>query len=181
MAPKVTSKANKVTPAGRSRRNDASSTAASSTAASSAAVVVPSTGVVIAYDDGHGGIQFAPRWSAATWEGIYMSKMHKTPANILMKADGEWYIDKYLMTNGTWNRCLTWSGEPDDEATTATTYPVYTFDVRVPLNEAAEDDMGLEGLGGVIDRVIGLSRWATKEEVRGILRSISDDSDMDDV
>ena len=178
MARKVTSKICKVTPAGRSRRNDASNNAASSTAASSSAIVIPSSGVVVAYDDGHGGVRFAPKWSTTRTEGIYMSTIHKTPATILMLADHEWHIDAYMMNGDTLDECLTWPGQPD--TTTATTYAVYTFKVRYPLNSGAVEEIDDDTCGGVVDRVIGPSRWMTVQEVSDILNSInitqSDDS-----
>ena len=89
---------------------------------------------------------------------------------MLMLDDDEWHTDSYMMNGDTWEQCLPWPGHPD--TTTATTYAVYTFEVRYPRNEAAVEEMDDDTCGGVIHRVIGPSRWATVQEVRDILNSI---------
>ena len=107
-------------------------------------------------------------WSSPfAFEGIYMSITNKTPATILM-ADGDWFIGKWSMDEDTCWSCQTWPGEPG-EVNAATTYPVYVFEVRYPMNETADEMLHDDGNEGLVVDVVGPIHWLTAEEVHNIL------------
>ena len=109
-----------------------------------------------------------PSWSNShCFEGIYMSKINKTPATILM-SDGGWHIDKWTMDDDTAEMCQTWPGDPD-EVTVDTKYPVYMFMVRYPMNNAAREMLDDHGDEGMVVDVIGPTHWTTRDVVHDIL------------